>query len=157
MHGLVWWGVLFGAWQLFVVHLAWSESLVGAGAAMLGAAASELVCAHERPRFRPRPAWLFQVWRIPGYVLDGCWVLARRLARRIFLHDRSAGLFQLVAFDPGGKDSRSAARRALAIFYTTLPPNFVIIGIDRRHRRMLFHQVEKDEVPAVTRRLGARA
>ena len=60
-------------------------------------------------------------------------------------------------FDPGGSDPESAARRALAIAYTTIPPNFVVLGIDLDKRVMLVHQVSESETPTMTRNLGAKS
>jgi hypothetical protein len=62
-----------------------------------------------------------------------------------------------VPFDSGGDDPESAARRALAIMYTTIPPNFVVVGIDRKKNLMLVHQVSPTPTPLIAKRLGAKA
>ena len=66
-------------------------------------------------------------------------------------------LFYSVPFDTGGDSDEDAFRRALAVGYTTATPNFVVVGIDREHRRLVFHQIEDSEVPEMTKQLGARA
>lgn len=146
---------LFWLWILFVSKLEWHEILIGLGAAVLGTAGSEAVRRTEHPRFIPHIRWVLEAWRVPGLVLAGCWVLLKKLWRELVLRNHSPGLFRAVRFDSGGRDEHATARRVLAITFTTLPPNFIIIYIDRRQNLLLFHQVEKEPVPAVTRRLGA--
>jgi hypothetical protein len=92
------------------------------------------------------------------------WLFARgsidifaTLLRQLFGGAPAQSLLQEVAFDVGAEDDPDAvARRALAIGYTTMTPNFVIIGIDRQRRTMLYHQIDRSPVPEMTRRLGAR-
>jgi hypothetical protein len=47
-------------------------------------------------------------------------------------------------------------RRVLAVGYTTLTPNFVVLGIARKQGLLLYHQVLAGEVLEMTRKLGAR-
>jgi len=62
-----------------------------------------------------------------------------------------------VAFDPGAPDEpHDAARRALAIAYSTMTPATVVLGIDQQTGRMLYHQLERSELPRMTRNLGAQ-
>jgi multisubunit Na+/H+ antiporter MnhE subunit len=128
--------VLFCVWLLFVDRLAWSETLVGIGAAALAATGAEVVRGQEHPRFLPRAAWIVEFWRLPGQILRDCAHLLLNL-----LHRRT-GRFLTVAFRAGGADAHSVARRALAIMYTTLPPNTIVIGIDRKRHVMLLHMLE---------------
>jgi hypothetical protein len=44
----------------------------------------------------------------------------------------------------------------LATIYTTVAPNFIVIGIDPELSRMLFHQLERSSVPKMTGALGAQ-
>jgi hypothetical protein len=37
-----------------------------------------------------------------------------------------------------------------------MAPNFIIIGIDAAQSRMIFHQLERSEVPRMTKELGAQ-
>jgi hypothetical protein len=60
-------------------------------------------------------------------------------------------------FDAGGSDAASAARRALAIAYNTMPPNFVVLSIDLAKRVMVVHQIEPSPMPLMTQNLGAKA
>lgn len=47
-------------------------------------------------------------------------------------------------------------RRALAIGYSTMTPNMIVIGIDHERGRMLYHQLERSPIAEMTRKLGAR-
>ncbi len=147
--------VLLGMWLLFVSNLHISDLLVGVAAAAIATTADEVVKSQHFVRFRPRLSWLLMVFWEPWYVLTGTasiwWALARKLVGR-----KSEALFKAIAFDTGRDDSKSAARRALAIILTTIPPNFVVIGIDRDSQRMLIHQVSPTSTPLVTRKLGAK-
>jgi multisubunit Na+/H+ antiporter MnhE subunit len=147
--------VLLGMWLLFVSNLHMSDLLVGVAAAAIATTADEVVKSQHFVRFRPRLALLFMVFWEPWYVLTGTasiwWAIARKLAGR-----KSEALFKVIAFEAGGDDSESAARRALAVVLTTIPPNFVVVGIDRDGQQMLIHQVSPTSTPLVTRKLGAK-
>lgn len=137
---LLHWGneacLLFLIWLLFVDELQAHELLVGAGASLLAATAVESVRGAEHPRFLPHFRWILASWRLPWQIVHDCVLLLRNLV------DRRTGHFETIAFDASGADARSVARRALAIFYTTLPPNTIVIGIDRRRDYMLLHRLE---------------
>ncbi len=147
--------ILLVFWFLYVDKLAWDEAAVGVGAAALAATGAEVVRGLRFARFYPYRQWLLLAWRIPGMVLHGARVMVKAFVRRYFLGREIESKLATTAFDPGGDDPRSAARRALAIVYTTLSPDSIVIDIDRRARLMLLHLMG-DAVPAVTKELGAR-
>lgn len=146
---------LLGIWLLFVSNLHISDLLVGVAAAVIATTADEIVKGQDFARFRPRMKWLLMVFWEPWYVLTGTasiwWAVVRKLAGK-----KSKALFKAIEFDSGGDDSESAARRALAIVLTTIPPNFVVIDIDRERDLMLIHQVSPTPTPLVTKKLGAQ-
>jgi hypothetical protein len=88
-------------------------------------------------------------------VVSGTAVIFWVLLRRIILGREPDSLLRLIPFDAGGPTARAAARRALALTLTTIPPNFIVIGIDE-DKGMLVHQVQESGVPEVTKRLGAK-
>jgi hypothetical protein len=136
LHWLAEAALLFGLWLLFVAQLARHELLVGAAAVVLAASATEAVRGCEHPRFLPHVQWLVRAWRLPFEILRDCALLVRNL------FDRRTGRFEELPFQAGGDDAHAVAHRALGIFYTTLPPNTVVIGIDRRRNVMLLHRLE---------------
>lgn len=129
-------GILFGLWLLFVDQWQWHEVMVGAVAAALAATGTELVRGTDHPRFLPHWQWLAEAWRLPWKIVHDCGLLVRNLVRG------GDGRLLSIPFEAGGTDARSAARRLLAVFYTTLPPNTVVIGIDRQKNQMLLHVLE---------------
>lgn len=137
---LIYWAseaaLLFAAWLLFVDQLAPHELLAGALAAVIAATAAEAVRREQQPRFLPHLRWLVACWRLPARILYDCGLLLRNL------FDRRTGRFERIPFEAGGNDAHSVARRALAIFTTTLPPNTLVIGIDRQRNYILVHRLE---------------
>ncbi|MBZ5584569.1 MAG: Na+/H+ antiporter subunit E [Acidobacteriia bacterium] len=129
---------LLALWFLFVCQIKSSEAAVGLGAAALAATAAEAVRGQEHPRFFPRLRWILDAWRIPGQIVRDSWLVARNLATR-----GGTGVFRTVPFEARGNDAHSVARRALAILYSTLPPNSIVIGIDRKRDTMLLHVLEE--------------
>lgn len=145
---------LLGLWVLFVSQTQRAELVAGIFAAALGAVADGVVKAKRLAKFGPRPRWLWLFSWEPWYVLTGSaaimWALARRLMGK-----KSAAQFRVVPFRAGGNDSESAAQRALALTLTTIPPNFIVVGIDKQRNFMLVHQVSPTGTPLVTKKLGA--
>lgn len=127
--------LLFLVWLLFAGSEP-DELLVGAGAAALAAAAVEAVRGTEHPHFLPHLAWLLRAWRLPGLVLRDCWLLMRNLATG------RHGRFVRMRFDAGGDDAHGVAHRALETLYRTLPPNSIVIGVDRARNEILLHVLE---------------
>jgi hypothetical protein len=78
------------------------------------------------------------------------------LLRRVIPGKEPGSVLRSVPFDAGGETAQAAARRALALTLTTIPPNFIVIGIDKDDESMLVHQVQESGVPEVTKRLGAK-
>jgi|SRR5579883_1531860 len=128
--------LLFLVWLVFVDQLQPHELIAGAAASAVAAAATEAVRGAQHPRFLPHRRWLLESWRLPEQILRDCVLLVRNL------FDGRPGHLERIPFDAGGPDAHSVARRALNIFYTTLPPNTIVIGIDRRRNHMLVHRLE---------------
>lgn len=145
---------LLGLWLLFVSEVKELEILVGVGAALVGALGDGIVKAKGFTKFRPRTKWLLLVTWEPWYVLTGSAAILWALARQL-LGKKSHAQFRAVPFRAGGNDAHSAARRALAITLTTIPPNFIVVGIDRERNFMLVHQVSPTGTPLITKKLGA--
>jgi hypothetical protein len=152
---LLYWAVSFCLWLLFVNTTKLHELWLAAAASVITATAAETVRAQPFAGFRPRIAWLLEAWREPWYIVEGCTSIFWTLFKHFFRPEPS--VLREVVFDPGGPDPASAARRALAITYTTVPPNFVVLGIDLDKKVMLVHQVSETETPTMTRNLGAKS
>ena len=146
--------VLLGLWMLFVSLLQLNELVAGIAAALIGAVADAVVKATDFARFRPRLKHLLLILTEPWYVISGTasifWALAKRIAGQ-----PSEGELKVIPYDAGGDDSDSSARRALTVAYTTIPPNFIVIGIDRERNYLMVHQVSPTGTPWITKQLGA--
>src|SRR2546422_509849 len=127
--GPLFWAVSFalssGAWILFVGKIGWNELLAGGTASALAATAAHIVWAQHVAGFRGNLGWLLQMWRLPIYAVTGTGEIFAVLFRQLLGGKPAASLILAVPFDIGGDDDESAARRALAIAYTTSTPNFI--------------------------------
>jgi multisubunit Na+/H+ antiporter MnhE subunit len=141
--------VLLGVWFLFVMKAEVSELAAGAAAAALAALWMEAAREQQHPRFAPQFRDLAQFYRIPASAV------ADAVALAVLLPKRPEGFFRLLPFRSGDDSAESAGRRALAVIYATIPPNTLVIGIDRRHNRMLAHYVKEAGIPESIRELGA--
>src|SRR2546423_5753119 len=155
LFGLVEWALFFLLWLLFENQTNFYELLFGAGAAVLAAIGTELIRRQPFASFRPRLVWIAQCWRLPWYLLQGNFAIFRAMIKQLFKPEKS--ILRSVPFDTGGADAAAAARRALAITYTTMPPNFIVLSIDLAKQVMVIHQVEPSIVPRMTQNLGAKA
>ena len=141
-------------WVACVANFHLHEMLLGLPA-VLGATAFSFFAIRKLPiRFRPAMRDVAEIVRLPANVAVDLalvlWVLLLDLMGR-----RAPGLFRSSAWRANSDDPRDLARRALAVAYTTVSPNCVVVGIDRDRRQILFHQLKKDPLPEMTRRLGA--
>jgi multisubunit Na+/H+ antiporter MnhE subunit len=143
-------------WMTCVGTFEKDELLLGIPAAFLSTAFSFYAIRRLPIRFRPSLTNLLEAWRLPAYVAKDLvvvlWVLARDLAGW-----RAPSLFRSAPWRANSKSPGDLARRALAVAYSTVSPNCVVIGIDRERGQMLFHQIQASPVPAMTQRLGAGA
>lgn len=103
--------VLYIFWLLCVDTTAASEMSVGAGAAVLAATGAEIVRGLDFARFHPRSEWLLQLWRIPGMLASGCWVLIKVLfLRGILRRDITGELKTVPRAAPLNRGCRSVRR-----------------------------------------------
>lgn len=161
MKRLAWFGALgglwYGLWLLLVEKFTPDELLVGIPCALLAAAASQVAWQRHLTAFGANPRLLAQAFRLPWIFVTDTWEIAVVLFAQLLLGRPAQSLLLEVPFDAGEEqDPDAAARRALAIAYTTMTPSFVVVGIDRERRTLLYHQIRKSKVPRMTRELGAR-
>jgi multisubunit Na+/H+ antiporter MnhE subunit len=126
---------LFGVYLLYA-GVSSHEAVVGAAAATLAAAAVEAVRGAEHPRFLPHAKWIARALRLPYEILRDNALLVRNVATG------GPGRFVRIPFEAGGDDAHGIARRTLETFYRTLPPNSIVIGIDRARDEILMHVLE---------------
>jgi len=146
------WAFLFVAWLSFAASLNAEEWVFGTLAATAGVLAFQVSTRAEPLCFAPSFQALLQAWRLPSLILHGTWILVEELSRTIQGKRRHSG-FRLASFHATAAGKTAAARRALAILFGTLPPNSLVIGIDRESGVILFHQLRKEPLPRIVRRV----
>jgi hypothetical protein len=129
--------------------------VVGSGVFFLSATFLFQIWRTETLHLEVRWEDFTQGWRIPWYVLSGVYEIIAILARDIFGVKRADSFYRVSGFKTSKSGPRLIARRVFATFYTTMAPNFIVIGVDYRQSRMLFHQLERSSVPRMTKALGA--
>jgi multisubunit Na+/H+ antiporter MnhE subunit len=147
---------LLGLWMLFVSNTHASEAVVGVVAAAIGVIADAVVKRRRLVGFFPNLRWISLIFWQPWYAIDGSWAIFVALFKRL-IGKESDALFRAVKFDLGGDDDQSETRRALAIAYMTMPPNFVVLGFDREKDLLLVHQVSPTPTPLIAKKLGAKS
>jgi hypothetical protein len=98
-----------------------------------------------------------QAWRIPWYVLSDCYTLVAVLLLDAFTARRAGSLYRVSGFTTSKDNPHLVARRVLATIYTTASPNSIVIGIDFKQSKMLFHQIERSGVSRMAKNLGANS
>jgi multisubunit Na+/H+ antiporter MnhE subunit len=155
------WGAQFalslGLYFCFAAKLDLGEAAIGVVVAALAATGSHAVLRRQPVRPSIHARWIAQAWRLPKYAVTGTWEIFSVLARHLFTRKKAESLLLEVPFTWDEDEGDAALRRALAAAYTTITPNFIVIGFDEGRRRMIFHQIDRSEIPEMTRRLGAEA
>ncbi len=151
---IVHWIVMMGLWVLYTSTAKFYELLVGAGAAVLAVIGTAVVQEKQFAKFAPRPKWLLYIAFMPWYAIKDT-LIVFLAAFKYAARKKSDGYLLAVNFEAGGDDARSSARRALEIALTTIPPNSIVIGIDRKGLKMLMHMLRPSPMTWVTRELGA--
>jgi multisubunit Na+/H+ antiporter MnhE subunit len=145
-------------WIIFVGSFSLHELLVGIIGAALAAIGLLVIDLRYPARFSPTIGELFSLWRMPWYLVSGTWEILKVSLKDLLGIEAAKSLFRVVPFDAGTKDDRRAvARRVLAVTYTTVAPNFIVLGINVNSQMMLFHQIERSSPSKMTKYLGARA
>jgi multisubunit Na+/H+ antiporter MnhE subunit len=148
--------VAFGAWFLFVGRLGTDELWGAIPGSLLAALATFIVFEQHVVGFSDRAGHLLEAWRLPGYMVTGSYEIFRVLLRQLLGGKPAQSLLLAVPYDALADDPGDAAKRALAIAYTTSTPNFIVLGIDLSRGMLVFHQIERGPVLEIVKRLGAR-
>ncbi len=141
-------------WFACVANFHAQDMILGAPSIIVAVVFSFYAIRKLPIRFRPSLTNILELWRLPAYVVIDLaqilLVLARDLAGR-----RASSLFRSAPWRANSDSPSDLARRALAVGYTTVSPNCVVIGIDRGRHQFFFHQLKASPIPVMTRRLGA--
>lgn len=149
-------GLLAGLWVVFVWTGSLDEYIVGVVAVAASLAFTFAVAKTVGLTVRFELRDVLQAWRIPWYIVTDVSQVTMVLIKDILGIAPAGNLFRVCGFDASRHDPVRMARSTLAVVYTTASPSFIVIGIDPDQSRMLFHQVQTSEMPAMARSLGAR-
>lgn len=149
--------LIISLWIIFVGGISPDEMIVGTAVLLLSAAFLYQVWRTETLTLNLELKDLVQGWRIPWYVLSGCYEIIVVLLKDLFSAKKADSLYRVTGFAASNSDPRLVARRVLAVFFTTMAPNFIVIGIDDQKNRMLFHQLKRSSVPRMAKSLGAQS
>lgn len=140
-------------WLVAGTHL--HEMMVGAGVVVLATLFLLLVHRSQPTTIQLRWKDVAQGWRIPWYMVCDTWVVIVLLLRDL-LHLRPAGsYYRVCGFKCSQRDPAVLGRGVLATIYLTATPNSIVLRIDPQSSKMLFHQLERSNVPTMAQALGA--
>ncbi len=134
------WLLLWALWIVFAGSAGVHELAVGAVGAAIGTAVSRAARATKLAIFRPGPAWLLALPRLPLLVASDAALLMVGLVRWAIGKPMDGRLFEL-PLDVRGLDPASASYRALVTTFTSLPPNTYVIDMDIEHGKVLVHRL----------------
>lgn len=150
--------VLFVSWVLFVGTFDRQEMLIGIGVSLVSTLALCVVDYANVAHFRPRVRDVLQVVYVPWLFVQGTYEILAVSMRDLLGGKKAESAFRLASFETGTlQDPHDTGRRVLAVGYTTMAPNFIVLGINTLERRMLFHQIQKSGVTRMTKNLGTEA
>ncbi|HWC17601.1 MAG TPA: hypothetical protein VG498_11345 [Terriglobales bacterium] len=148
--------VFYAFWLLFSGTFAIHELLIGGVAALLATVGLIVINLQYPARFSPTFTALFAIWRIPWYLITGTWEIAMVALKDALGMKPAQSIFRIARFDAGKPgDAVATARRVLAVVYTTIAPNFIVLGVNSSDQLLLFHQIKRSPVPKMTQELGA--
>lgn len=154
---LVQWAACAGFWLVFVGSFDLPELYGGALVAALATVASNVVLEDKIASFYAHPKWLALLLLLPKPIAVDSLRVLRVLARKLLYGVHPESGLRMVPFEPDGDDPSSATRRALAIAYGTVPPNSIVLGIDRKRGLLVFHQLDPAPLSPLLTSLGARS
>jgi len=140
----------------FVSNPTKDELLIGLVAALIGAIADWDVKREKYFKFEPKASWLMLGLLLPWYVVKGSLGTLKAFFLRLS-GGKLASTFKVSHYDALASDPRSAAKRALATAYLTIPPNSIIVGIDKERGRVLTHQMVPALPTLIERKLGVQS
>ena len=148
--------IQWALWLAFTDDVGYREIVAGFLGAAISATAGAVYSMQGKCHFRFRLKDVAQGWRIPWQAIKDTWAIFRAIWT-LGRSKKAGSLLAAVPFEPGRPgDPLAEARRALAVTYTTITPNVIVLGIVREQGLMLYHQIVGDPSLEIARRLGAK-
>lgn len=146
----------FLAWLAFVGNVSGQEVVLGSACAVFSSALSAVVLKRMGIPLRIRLRDAIQLLWIPWYLIKGGWQILFVLFKDLAGIKRAQSLFRAVRYERMS-GPRGFIRRALAVTGTTVTPNSIVIGIDTDRELLLLYQIQRSDIPQITKNLGAKA
>lgn len=138
---LIIWAGLAGVWMLLVDNESLPELVLGAGVALIATAGVQLVRAQHVADARVRASWIRRLWRPLARMPLDVGILIVELVRQLRQRRPERGQLRALRFRAVDQDADGRGRRALAELAGSLAPNTIVVGVDRRRRVILVHQL----------------
>ena len=139
---LGWWVLSMLLWLLLTSTVNAAEAIVGFGASVIAATATELVRSTRTFGFRPRLRWLRAAAGLPFRIATDSVSVFRALVLHVSRRKRVRGSLHAIPFRHGRDgNARESARRGLAIVGVTMSPNSVVLEIDPERNELVVHQL----------------
>jgi multisubunit Na+/H+ antiporter MnhE subunit len=154
-------------WFLFTAALAWvtwfvftgeptvEEMLAGAACALFTALFCIRTWREMDLLIQLRAADLLQGLRVPWTLIQGAAQVIAVLAKDLTAGPRADSVLCAVPFERR-HDGHGRLRRVLAVSYTSISPNTIVIGIDRSRSLFLYHAISPARLPQMAQNLGVR-
>ena len=146
------WGFFLLLWLTFVFQVTAAELMAGSAAAALATLGIELTLRSESLCFHPKLHWILQARHLPAAIAHDLWTMSLDLGR---LCSRKPPQSELVSTTliAAPEKCEAAAQRALAVFFTSMTPNSVVVDCDRESNLMLVHVLTPAPLPPLVRKL----
>jgi multisubunit Na+/H+ antiporter MnhE subunit len=150
--------IFYVFWLIFVGTFAYHELLIGIVGALLATVGLFIINAYYPAKFLPTLRELLLVWRIPWHLISGTSEIVAVAFKDLVGLEHAKSLFRVAQFSTGKEDvGHATGRRVLAVVYTTIAPDVIVLGINPGNGTLLFHQMKRSSVPQIAKDLGARA
>ena len=147
--------ILAFGWIWLVASFHPHEMIVGAVVVALSTAFCGLLFRSSQLPLALRWHDVLLFWRVPLAIVQDAGTLVAVLFTDLFGGERAGSYYRVCGFKSSRRDPLIVGRTALAVMYTTMSPNMIVIGVDPKQSHMLFHQLRRDAVPVLTQMLGA--
>ncbi|HEV2135147.1 MAG TPA: Na+/H+ antiporter subunit E [Terracidiphilus sp.] len=144
------------AWFVFTGENSLQEMLAGVGCALFTAWFCIRTWRQMGLQIPMRLADFLEGWQVPWTLITGALQVIAVLAKDLTTGPRAASIFCAVPFERAA-DGTGMFRRVLAVSFTSISPNTIVIGVDRQRGLLLYHAICPVKLPEMTQSLGARA
>lgn len=145
-----------GLWLLFVGSITTDELLIGVPAVGLSLWFLLLLGGCQPNEIRLRFTDLLEGWRIAGYIFADSFTVTTALLRDLAGGPPVGSFYRAVRFESRDHSPDRIGRGVLATAFSTAAPNTIVLGIDPESSLMVYHELKRSPVAAMTKRLGAR-